>query len=284
MAKCRTIKGKEICPQRGLFQQGYLGRGPFQEGFSDTSLIVFARFPTDPPNNLKTLLDIFINSQALAEGGSGNFELTKEIQFHRMDTEANSKIGWMGLRNAVSINAPPWTQATGFSNDGLTKVMETNVRQTDLDSGNNGFGFVCGANRQIAGGRKTMIGCQTGLAIMRVDQDNTGNQIRYNAQTNSNRSAALDGGLFVSGKHYMSVNPIVDVVSGDLWVNGILVNTGVIVTRATGASTFILGADNDDGVLINFCDADVWVSFWVTDNGFDYLDFFTNLDILINSL
>ncbi len=131
--KCKIIKGKEICERPNLFSAGYLGRQPFVEGFSPTSLGVFALMPTDPPNDLKLLMNDFINSQSSVEGGSGNFELLDVFQFYAMDTAANAVINWIGLAStdALLINSPTFDAFDGITGNGVDSHILTNFNPTD---------------------------------------------------------------------------------------------------------------------------------------------------------
>ena len=79
------------------------------------------------PNNYKSALNTFINTLV----ASGDYAQIQEIVFYGMNTEANSLIGWKGVRNASKQGSPTWAATTGFTCSNNNAINSNLVLSTD---------------------------------------------------------------------------------------------------------------------------------------------------------
>lgn len=240
--KCKTIKGREICPRPNLFSAGYLGRQPFVEGFSSEAQAVFDLMDTDPPTALKIIMATAIDEMVT----DGNFAELGQLLVV-LDTSANSLIDWMGNQNAIAVNSPVFDAFDFWEFDGATNYVDTQMAnnanpamsQNSIDAG----AFV--VSHDTPSGTEMIFGRTTGGEHQIFSN---GAVIGYAANTTGNTTDATEGS-FASNSLY-SVRRV-ESANHLLFKNGVQVDTGARASVALLALDNFWGARNA-GAAANF--------------------------------
>lgn len=251
---------------------------------SATTQTVLDLLDSDPPLAFKQAMNTFINSQASAEGGSGNWELMNEFIMYGMDTEANSLIGWRGVATAINVSSAPhvpWSGAghlgfAGFEPDGAASYINTSIPPDNLGQ-DDCIGGVWLFTEDASGG--ILFGVQSLSANTRYQLLESGASVFY--RVNSSASASLTASfpnnslLSIARSASNSQEYIVNATQTDIEADG-----SVDISTLNIAD----GAFNNDGAATSFFDGKLTMRYFATNTGFDRTNFFDNLLIFLQEL
>lgn len=284
--KCKIVKGREICPKPNLFMAGYLGRQPFVEGFSPEALAVFALMDSDPPLALKNIMATFIDSQV----ASGNWAIITQFILYGMDTAANSVINWLSSSfDAVNVGSPHtiWSGTghsgfAGFSPDGATLYVNAGISANDIGLDDFRTGVWLFTNDDS--GANILVGAREAATTDTFLQQNPAgntNIIRVNTNQGTLTFAEPDGDLDEHSLHEV-VRP--DSANMALWKNGVQLATQATVSNVVSTLNLYDGAFNNNGTASNHMDCNITARHTTINTGFDPVNFYNNLLIMLQSM
>lgn len=278
-AKCKIIKGREICSKPNLFMKSYLNIGPYPL-FSDAADDVFDLMPTEPLPQLKSLMATFVDSQ-VASGhwpdptvpGSGLMDC---FQFYYMDTNGNKVINWIGnFSNALLVNSPTSLPFSAIQGDGATSFVDSQFTPS-VDGVNmsvNDIGVSVFLDTQSdAGTTKYIFGGTGATATTSILQQTTPRLIYVISAVSSN---ILNGLLLVSDTLYSTIRR--DGAAQILAIDTAETSNPKASIALTEADIWVLAVNNAG----NHMNASVGCFASYAAVGFDLDNFNTNLRILI---
>lgn len=288
--KCRPIlTGKTICATPELFNEGNLGRGPFQEGFSDEAQAVFDLMDTDPPTALKNIMATFIDSQV----ASGNFALLIQFILYGMDTAANSVINWISSSfNAVNAGSPhvAWSGVShsgfaGFSPDGATLYVNSGIASDDFNQDDLRDG-VWLFTSDDATDLPVFFGVREGASAndqFMEQLPTTSSNVISRANVGTSLSLTTEpGDVFQDHTLYEIVRP--DSANQDFDKNGVQIVTAANASAGQATINIFDGGLNLNGSLSLPMDINITARYVAPDTGFDSVDFHANLLIMLQSM
>ncbi len=288
--KCRPIlTGKTICATPDLFNEGNLGKGPFQ-GFSAEAQAVFDLMDSDPPVALKTIMATFIDSQV----ASGNFALLVQFILYGMDTAANSVINWVSASfNAINVGSPhtPWSGVAhsgfaGFGPDGATLYMNAGIQPTDFlrDDFRDGLWLF---TNDDSSDTPVLFGCRGASTagdhfMEQLPISRSGLVSKANTNVGDVLITTEPGDLFQDHSLYEIVRP--DSSNQDFDKNGVQLGTEADASDEHRAVDIYDGAFNNNGSVILHMDVNITARYVAPNTGFDSVNFHANLLIMLQSM
>ncbi len=243
--KCRPIlTGKTVCATPELFAEGNLGRGPFQEGFSETVQGVFNLMDTDPsPIELKNIMATAID--ALVD--SGDWDEIEQLMAV-LDTSANSLIDWIGTQNFLAVASPTFDPYDFWEFNGTTQYLNSQLSPSTnskalQDSAEYGAFNV---SHDGPSGNEFLIGENTaGTRRTTIFSDAVGGDLNCHVHQATNLTDASESS-FAANSMYAARRP--DSANVELWKNGVQVDTQAIGSTVKGTNSIYIGARDNAGV------------------------------------
>ncbi len=256
-------------------------------GFSADAQAVFDLMDSDPPAALKTIMATFIDSQVAI----GNWAVMIQFVLYGMDTAGNSVINWKSTSfNALNVGSPHtvWSGPAhsgfaGFSPDGATLYVNSGIAPDDIGQDDVRFGVWMFTNDDGAG-NNVLMGTRDvstddaiifrqfpGTRLIIQVNCGLGNQLFYNAED-----------VFADNTFHEIVRP--DSSNQAYWRAGVQRGTGADASQGRSSHNIYDGANNNQGTASLELDCNITARLATANTGFDGLDFYTNLLIMLQSM
>ena len=245
-------------------------------GFSPTSQAVLDRLSglTTPQ---QTAIAAFVDSQASAEGGSGNWELIKEMFFFGALGAANAPIGWKAITG--TNNGATYT-ADGYSFNGTSDYFDT-LYNPSVDTGlftleDALAGVYCKTNNST--GNKTLSGAGPEQTYLRQ----TGTQLQYPVNITTTQPNRPEESSFAADSLYVATR------AGGDWT---LYKNAVAFPMQTGATEGLTNANFTVGArrtpvpsIVDHWDGTLTAAIYGAAVGFNHSNFYSNFQTLLTAL
>lgn len=251
--------------------------------YSAEAQAVFDRMNTPLSPTYKAAINTFINTI-----GPTQWALVKEFWLFANDTQANSLIGWKGVRNATLTGSPSWSASFGFLNNGSSQYINSEFTPSiDAVGCEDNLSVGCFIKENLdTGNDKALFGCSPsgGAGHIGLRQVPSSAGIYIYPNTNSFLSTSEgsnDDRILDSETEYTSVQ---DAGVAKYYKDGLLINSA---SRAnTGLSTvkLLFGAHLSNVTVVSHINAKLSAGYIIDPTGFDYRAFHLALKTMLTTL
>ena len=245
-------------------------------GYSTTAQGVFDLMDTDPSIAVKDLTAAFIDSQASAEGGSGNWELGDQFLCFRMGSEPNGLVDWFGNQNALAVGSPMFNAFDGFILTGTEYINSQRALLAGLPTLNN-----------VVTGIWNVGVNPTGMGVAARTANNTKHQMNstgtgINVALNNASSSSYAENDFATNSLYLLHRDQNTIFK--MFKNGVSQGNLSFVSVSAAAISEYIGARNLSGVADTFFTGTLGCFWRGKAVGFDHSNFYSNLNTMMTGL